>query len=57
MKHFYYIIAIISLLATLNSCTADEIETDKPEAKAKEKVEIQADVDPNNPGSIIPPKK
>lgn len=57
MKHFYYIIAIISLLTTLNSCTADEIETDKPEAKAKEKVEIQADVDPNNPGSIIPPKK
>lgn len=51
MKHFFYIIAIISLLATLNSCTADEIETDKPQ------VEIQADVDPNNPGSIIPPKK
>jgi hypothetical protein len=55
MKHFYYIIAIISLLATLDSCTADEIETVEPKAKAK--VEIQADVDPNNPGSIIPPKK
>ncbi|PJJ08104.1 hypothetical protein CLU83_1341 [Flavobacterium sp. 1] len=53
MKHFYYIIAIISLLATLNSCTADEIETDKPKAQA----EVQADVDPNNSGSIIPPKK
>lgn len=51
MKHFFYIIAIISLLATLNSCTADEIETDKP------KVQVQADVDPNNPGSMIPPKK
>jgi hypothetical protein len=52
MKHFFYIIAIISLLATLNSCTADEIETDKPK-----KVQVQADVDPNNSGSIIPPKK
>jgi hypothetical protein len=53
MKHFFYIIAIISLLTTLNSCTADEIETDKPKVQA----EVQADVDPNNPGSIIPPKK
>lgn len=50
MKHFFYIIAIIFLLATLNSCTADEIETDKPK-------QVQADVDPNNSGSIIPPKK
>lgn len=55
MKHFFYITAIISLLATLNSCTADEIETEKP--KAKTKIEVQADVDPNNSGSIIPPKK
>jgi len=53
MKHFYYIIAIISLLATLNSCTADEIQTETPKAK----IETRADVDPNNPGSIIPPKK
>jgi hypothetical protein len=52
MKHFYYIIAIVSLLATLNSCTADEIETDKPK-----KAQVHADVDPNNPGTIIPPKK
>lgn len=51
MKHFFYIIAILSILGILNSCTADEIET--PKAKA----EIHADVDPNNPGSIIPPKK
>jgi hypothetical protein len=54
MKQFLYIIAIISLLTTLNSCTADEIEADKPKAKAKS--EVQADVDPNNSGSIIPPK-
>jgi hypothetical protein len=40
MKHFIYIIAIMSLLATLNSCTADEIETDKA------KVEADAEVDP-----------
>jgi hypothetical protein len=53
MKHFYYIIAIISVLATLNSCTADEIETETPKAKT----EVHADVDPNNPGTIIPPKK
>lgn len=52
MKNFLYIIAIIFLLVTLNSCTADEIETDQPQ-----KVQVQADVDPNNSGSIIPPKK
>jgi hypothetical protein len=38
MKHFIYIIAIMSLLATLNSCTADEIETDK--------AKVEAEVDP-----------
>jgi hypothetical protein len=38
MKHFIYIIAIMSLLASLNSCSADEIETDKPK--------VQAEVDP-----------
>lgn len=52
MKNFLYIIAIVFLLATLNSCTADEIETEGPK-----KTQNQADVDPNNPGSIIPPKK
>jgi hypothetical protein len=50
MKHLFYIIAVISLLATLNSCTADEIETEKPK--------VQADVDPNTTGGIaIPPKR
>lgn len=52
MKHFFYIIAILFLLVTLNSCTADEIETEKVT-----KIDTHADVDPNNPGSIIPPKK
>ena len=52
MKHLFYIIAIIALLVTLNSCTADEIETEKP------KVQVQAEVDPRNNGSVvIPPKK
>jgi hypothetical protein len=53
MKNFFYIIATIALMATLNSCTADEIETAKPQAE----VQADGDVDPNNPGSIIPPKK
>lgn len=52
MKNFLYTIAIAFLLATLNSCTADEIETQAPK-----EIKGQADVDPNNPGSIIPPKK
>ena len=52
MKHLFYIIAIIALLVTLNSCTADEIETEKS------KVQVQAEVDPHNNGSVvIPPKK
>jgi hypothetical protein len=52
MKHFFYIIAIISLLATLNSCTADEIETDKP------KVQAETETEPRIPtGGSIPPKK
>lgn len=48
MKYFIYTIVIMSLLATLNSCTADEIETKAPK--------VQADIDPT-PGSTIPPKK
>ena len=50
MKHLFYIIAILALVVTLNSCTADEIETEKP------KVEVQAEVDPPITGTI-PPKK
>ena len=65
MKHFFYIIAIISLLATLNSCTADEIETENPKVQVEVQVEVpvevpvevQTDVDPNTNGGIIPPKK
>jgi hypothetical protein len=54
MKHFFYIIAIMSLLATLNSCTADEIETDK----AKVVAETETETDPKIPtGGTIPPKK
>lgn len=61
MKNFLYIIAIVFVLVTLNSCTADEIETETPKAKietekTKAMPDVQADVDPNNPGSIIPPK-
>jgi hypothetical protein len=53
MKHFFYIIAIISLVATLTSCTAEEIETDNPKVQA----DVQADVDPKTVGgSLIPPK-
>lgn len=52
MKHLFYIIAILALVVTLNSCTADEIETEKP------KVQVQPEVDPLNNGSVvIPPKK
>ena len=52
MKHFFYFIIIISLLATLNSCTADEIETEKP------KVVAQDEIDPKIlSGGTIPPKK
>ncbi len=54
MKHLFYSIAIFALVISLNSCTADEIETEKP------KVQVQAedDVDPNkNGGVVIPPKK
>jgi hypothetical protein len=52
MKHLFYIIAVISLLATLNSCTADEIETEKP------KVQADADTEPRIPtGGSIPPRK
>jgi hypothetical protein len=50
MKHLFYILAIITLVVTLNSCTADEIETEKP------KVQVQAEVDPSTTGTI-PPKK
>ncbi|MBE8726444.1 hypothetical protein [Flavobacterium hungaricum] len=52
MKNFLLTIAAMFLLATLNSCTADEIESETPT-----KTQNQADIDPNNPGSIIPPKK
>jgi hypothetical protein len=52
MKHFIYIIAIMSLLATLNSCTADEIETDKT------KVVAESEIDPKiTTGGTIPPKR
>jgi hypothetical protein len=54
MKHFIYIIAIMSLLSTLNSCTADEIQTDK----AKVVADTDTDTDPKVPtGGTIPPKK
>ncbi|WP_182651835.1 hypothetical protein [Flavobacterium sp. SOK18b] len=54
MKNLFFIIAIITLVLTLNSCTADEIETEKP----KVQVEAQDDVDPKqNGGVVIPPKK
>ena len=54
MKHLFYCIAILALVVSLNSCTADEIETEKP----KVQVEAQDDVDPKNTsGGIIPPKK
>lgn len=52
MKHLFYIIAIISLLATLNSCTADEIETEK------DKIVSETEIEPKIPtGGSIPPKK
>lgn len=54
MKQLFYSIAIFVLVVTLNSCTADEIETEKPKVQA----ESQDDVDPNkNGGVVIPPKK
>jgi hypothetical protein len=60
MKHFFYIIAIMSLLATLNSCTADEIETDKPKVVAETETETktETEIDPRIPtGGTIPPKR
>jgi hypothetical protein len=54
MKHLFYSIAIFALVVSLNSCTADEIETEKP----KVQVQAQDDVDPKQNGSVvIPPKK
>jgi hypothetical protein len=54
MKHLFYSIAIFALVVSLNSCTVDEIETEKP----KVQVQAQDDFDPKqNGGVVIPPKK
>ncbi len=54
MKNFIYILVIIILLTFFSSCTADEIETEKIEAKVE--AEAGAEGDPNSNGTI-PPKK
>lgn len=35
MKHLFYSIAILALVVTLNSCTAEEIETEKPQVQVQ----------------------
>jgi|688.fasta_scaffold02594_22 hypothetical protein len=52
MKKLVYTIAIITLLVTFTSCTADEIEN----PKQKTTMQSQLDDSTQKVGDIIPPK-
>jgi len=54
MKKLFYSIAFITLLATLTSCTADEIPTQKTDSSVLAKDVI---IDPPTTPIVVVPKK